>query len=278
MPTDGQNRGRFCLSAEAYPKKRGLYMRVKVRVFSGVVCEQYVYQASDRIKDAARAKIRPRFADEAARQKHKDEIARKKHARIVNANFSPTSLYSTLTFDDEHEVHTFAEAKKIRDRYARRLRYAYPDAVFILYIGRGKSTERIHMHMISEGIPAIDIAGKWGMGTVTRIKRLREHCYYDGVDHGRDYTGLANYLIAHWTPEQGGHRYKICGPYVKAEQEAPVEVKRTYTEEKAPAPPKGYMLVESRSTAYGYLYYKYVLIPPADKHGRSAPMQVDWDD
>lgn len=253
-------------------------MRVKVRVFSGVVCEQYVYTVSDRIKEPARAKLRPRFADEAARERHKGEIARKKHARMINANFSPSSFYSTLTFDDEHEVHTFAEAKKIRDRYARRLRYAYPDAVFVLYLGRGKSTERIHMHMISQGIPAADIAAKWGMGGVTRIKRLREHCYYDGVDHGRDYTGLANYLIAHWTPEQGGHRYKICGPYVKPEQEAPAEVKRTYTEEKAPPPPRGYMLVEGRSTPYGYIYYKYVLIPPEDKHRRGTMMGVDRDE
>ena len=253
-------------------------MRVKVRVFSGVVCEQYVYQVSDRIKDTARAKLRPRFPDDAARQKHKDEIARKKHARLVNANFSPCAFYSTLTFDDDHEVHTFSEAKKVRDRYARRLRYAYPDAVFFLYIGRGKSTERIHMHMISEGIPAEVIAGKWGMGTVTRIKRLREHNYYDGVDHGRDYTGLANYLIAHWTPEQGGHRYKICGPYVKPEQEAAEEVKRTYNEERAPKPPRGYMLVECKCTPYGYLYYKYVLIPPEDKRRRGAPMGIDWDD
>lgn len=253
-------------------------MWAKARVFAGVICEQYVYPVSDRCKDPARAKMRQRFPDEVARAKHRDEIARRRHARTFNATFGPSSLYSTLTCDDEHELHSFTDAKAVLNRYVRRLRYKHPQAVIFAYMGRGKSTERIHFHLVTEGVPMEDIAGKWELGTVTRIKRLREHNYYDGVDHGRDYTGLANYLFNHWTPEQGGHRCKMCGQYVRPEREAAVEVKRTYTEERAPRPPKGYMLVESRSTPYGYLYYKYVLIPPADKHRRGLPMQVDWDD
>ena len=110
------------------------------------------------------------------------------------------------------------------------------------------------------------------------IKRLREHNYYDGVDYGKDYTGLANYLIAHWQKEYRGHRYKFCGPYVRPEREQPTEVKRAYSDSKAPPPPKGYILVESRGNAYGYLYYKYVQIPPEDKRKRGEPMQIDWDD
>lgn len=253
-------------------------MIVKSRTFSGVVCEQIVYHASDRLKDPAKAKLRPRFKDDGDRERHRDEIARRRHAQLINANFDGESFYSTLTMDAAHEVHTAAEAKRVRDNYARRLQYAYPDAVFALYYGEGNSTARYHLHMISKGIPQTAIVEKWGLGTVTRIKRLREHNYYDGVDHGRDYTGLANYLIAHWKKEYGGHRYKICGPYVKPEKEAPVEVKRQYSDSKAPTPPKGYILVESRGNAYGYLYYKYVRIPPEDKHKRGLPMQVDWDD
>ena len=38
-------------------------------------------------------------------------------------NFGPTSKYSTLTMDDEHEVHTFQEARRVRDNFYNRLIY-----------------------------------------------------------------------------------------------------------------------------------------------------------
>ena len=37
-----------------------------------------------------------------------------------------------------------------------------------------------------------------------------------------------------------------------------------------PRPPKGYILVETKSTKYGYLYFKYVLEPPKRKRKRAA--------
>ena len=114
------------------------------------------------------------------------------HQRLVNENFSPLSLYSTLTFDDDSEVHTFSEARRIRDNYFRRLQRACPDAKIIIYMGRGKSTNRIHFHMISDGIPEETISGKWNDGSVIHIRHLREHNYYNGVDYGQDYTGLAD--------------------------------------------------------------------------------------
>ena len=45
---------------------------------------------------------------------------------------------------------------------------------------------------------------------------------------------------------------------------------RVYTESKPPRPPKGYILVETKSTKYGYLYFKYVLEPPKRKRKRAA--------
>lgn len=253
-------------------------MIVKAKVYSGVVLEQYVYHAPSRCREPARAKLRPRFADEEARRRHKDEIARRRHARLFNATFDGSAYYSTLTCDDAHELYSFADARRVLDRYVRRLRYAYPDSVIFAYKGRGKSTERIHFHLVTKGIPRDAIAEKWELGGVGRIKRLREHNYYDGVDHGQDYTGLANYLFNHWTPEQGGHRCKMCGKYSRPDAEKPKEVKRTYSEERAPAPPRGYMLVESRSTPYGYLYYRYVKIPPKDKRGKAPCTAEDWDE
>lgn len=243
--------------------------RVKRRTFSGVVCEQEVFSVSDRMIDLRRAEPRQRFKTPEEREKHKVNISRRKHARAFNENFSPRSLYSTLTFDDDNECHDYEEAKRLRDLFVRRLKYAFPDAVIFIYVGKGKTTHRIHLHMVSDGIPEEEIVKRWAFGNIRRIDHLREHNYYDGVDHGQDYTGLANYLFDHWTPEQGGHRWKQTRNARKPDREEPTVIKREYTEAKPPRPPKGYILVETKSTKYGYLYFKYVLEPP--KRTRRKP-------
>lgn len=164
---------------------------------------QEVYNVPDRIKSLEKAEPRPRFKNEEERELHRIGISRRKHARLINENYGPTSLYSTLTLDNESEVHTFDEARRIRDLYVRRLKYHAPDAKINIYMGRGKTTFRIHFHMISEGVSEKLIRDLWGLGDVLRIEHLREHNYYNGVDYGRDYTGLANYLFDHWTPGAG---------------------------------------------------------------------------
>ena len=80
--------------------------RVKRRIFSGVVCEQEVYTVSDRA-NIKKAEPRPRFKDDEERAQHRIGISKRKHQRLGNEKFSPLSLYSTLTFDDDSEVHTF---------------------------------------------------------------------------------------------------------------------------------------------------------------------------
>lgn len=159
--------------------------RVKRRTFSGVVCEQEVYNVPDRIKSLEKAEPRPRFKNEEERELHRIGISRRKHARLINENYGPTSLYSTLTLDNESEVHTFDEARRIRDLYVRRLKYHAPDAKINIYMGRGKTTFRIHFHMISEGVSEKLIRDLWGLGDVLRIEHLREHNYYNGVDYDR---------------------------------------------------------------------------------------------
>lgn len=234
-------------------------MRVKRRIFSGAVCEQEVFTVSDGLRNLRKAEKRLRFHSDEERKQHRDGIARRHHARSFNANFNPGSLYSTLTMDNEHEVHTFDEAKRIRKVYIRRLKKHWPDAVIYAYLGRGKSTQRIHMHMVSNGIPEEAITSLWKCGTVSRCEHLRKKMRSDdGRDLGMDYTGLANYLFDHWTSEQGGHRWYQTRNARKAEKEEPVVCKRDYTEAKPPKAPKGYRLTEARSTPYGYLYFKYV--------------------
>lgn len=249
--------------------------RVKTRVFSGAVCEQIVFNVPERVQNIKNAAPRPRFQTEEDRTQHRLGISKRNHARLFNANFSPTSLYSTLTLNNEYEVHTFQEAKRLRDNFARRLKYHEPDAKFLLYMGRGKGTHRIHFHMVSEGLDEDLIRRLWGMGEIVRIEHLKEHNYYNGIDHGQDYTGLANYLFDHWTPEQGGHRWKQSKNLVKPEREPSTQVKRNYTESKPPRPPKGYILVESKATKYGYLYFKYVRTPAPDKRPRRKRAQSD---
>ena len=56
----------------------------------------------------------------------------------------------------------------------------------------------------------------------------------------------------------------------KPEKEDPTEVhiRGGYSEKRPPRPPKGYKLVEVKTTKYGYQYFKYVAERPKRKPGR----------
>lgn len=256
--------------------------RMKKRIWSGDVYEQIVYSAPDGCKIPEKydpEKIRKdRFKNEEAYDKFRDGISRRLFVRKINVAFDPSSYYSTQTFDNAHEVHTFDEARRVRDNYWRSLTRKYPDAVIFLVMGRGKGTNRIHFHMVSKGIPEEDIKKKWKYGSIVECKKLREHNYYNGVDCGQDYTGLANYLFDHWTEEQGGHRWKQTRNAPKPEFEEPTEVKipKGYDELRTPRAPRGYKLTEvvtpegyelidTAKTKYGFYYYKYVRVRPKGK-------------
>ena len=171
-------------------------------------------------------------------------------------------MYSTLTQDDEHEVHDFKDFRRLCVNFRRRLLYAYPEAKIVIYMGRGKNTHRIHAHMLTDGVPEEVIRKQWTLGSVNRCEHLRAHVHYDGIDHGPDYTGLANYLFNHWTPEQGGHHYMATRNLAPCGREQTKPIKRNYTPAKPPRSPKDYILVESGATEFGFTYFKYVKIPP----------------
>ncbi len=259
---------------------------VKTRIFAGSTCEQLVYNVPDGTRypgkvDPEKQK-KERFETTVEYDAFKEAISRRTHARNFNANFSPSSLYGTLTFDVQHELHDFIEARRIRKNFVAALKRVYPEAVIFLYMGRGStSTHRIHFHMVSEGIPKEFIEKKWKYGSVKRIDNLRECCFYEGVNHGQDYTGLANYLFDHWTPEQGGHRWFQTKNAKKPEREEPTEVKLVggYSEKRPPRAPKGYILVETKSTKYGFMYFKYVRKPAprprAKKRNNPGESRVD---
>ena len=243
-------------------------IRVKRKIYSGSVLETEIYPINiDRVRDLKSREPSPRFKDPEDRRRHRDSIALQRMTRLINTNYDHNSLYSTLTFDNEHECHTFEEAKTCRNRFLRRVKYKYPDAVMLIVMGRGKSTNRIHLHMLSSGVPEYMIWILWSYGEIADCRKLRRHNYYpDGsggmVDHGEDYTGLARYLFGHWTEEQKTvckHRYMMTRNAAKPEKEDAKPIRRNYTPEKPPRTPKGYKLVEIHYTQYGYIKFKYVV-------------------
>ena len=97
--------------------------QMKCRLTYGAICEQLVYNVPDGTRkienyDPEKAR-RDRFEDDEAYLKFKEGISRRNHLRQFHANFSPTSIYCTPTFDDEWEVHTFEEAKIVRKRFVQ---------------------------------------------------------------------------------------------------------------------------------------------------------------
>ncbi len=241
---------------------------MKRRRFAGVTLDQEVVPISDKAaKNVKTAKPKLRFKDAAERLAHRMNMARRHFIRMFNATFRPGDIYGTPTFDDEHEVHTFAEARHIRTLYRRKLRRACPDGVFVIVMGRGKSTARIHFHIVAQGVPQEVLEKLWTWGKVQSVRALRAHNYYEKngvkVDHGPDFTGLATYLFNHWTEEQGGHYYMPSGNVRQSDDEEPTNAKRRYSDKHPPEAPDGYIYIGRDTTPYGYSCYHYIWDPEA---------------
>ncbi len=238
-----------------------LYSRETV---SGVVREREIFHIAPNTRNLKRAEPKPPpEMSDIERQHYLYMQSLRRFIRGFNANFNPLSLYITLTFDDKHLPGTFEDARPILNNYFRRIQYAAPGMVAVAVMGRGINTGRIHFHLVVAGADAATITDKWKLGEVKRIENLRAHNIYNGKDHGADYTGLATYLFKHWTPEQGkGKRWKQTKNMKPPDRERrPKRVKRRYSVDKPPQAKPGYMLVEVKTTSYGYQYFKYVREP-----------------
>ena len=139
--------------------------RHKRRLFTGAVCTQIVYTVSDGADKKTSKPRKPRFQTQAERDEFNGKQSLDRLVALMNANFSPTSLYSTLTLDAENEVHTAEEMRRVRDNLVRRMQYHYPEAKIVAFYGRGKTTNRFHLHLVTEGIPEEAIGGLWGLGS-----------------------------------------------------------------------------------------------------------------
>ena len=71
--------------------------------------------------------MKDRRGIEEEKERNKLLISRRHHARLINENMDATGLYSTLTFSNEYEEHTFDEARIVRNSFFRRLKYHHPD-------------------------------------------------------------------------------------------------------------------------------------------------------
>lgn len=244
--------------------------RMKRVTVSGAVLEQEIFNVAPNTKNLRGAAPKP-AAERTEQEKEEYNLKQslKRFIRIVNHNFNSKSYYVTLTFDDAHLPQDFKGVRRALDNYIRRLQYLFPHMIAVAVMGRGKRTKRFHLHCIIAGVDEKTICGKWSAGSVKRIEPLREHNYYNGVDHGQDFTALAIYLFDHWTEEQGkGKRWKQTKTVRQPERKRPTLPKRRYSMDKPPITPKGYMLVEKRESNHylgGYLCFKYVKIPPPDE-------------
>lgn len=236
---------------------------MKCRKWYGDICEQVFYTVPGGVRNVRDydPEKQTKGMSREEKDRHNENIARLRHYRNFMANFKPGDLYVTLTFNDECEVHTAKEADKERDRLRRRLQRKYPDAVFFIYKGRGRTTARWHLHMVSHGIPLEFIREKWDRGNVEAPRYLRKkNRDKDGNDIGADYKGLANYLFDHWKKEMGGKRWFQTRNAKKPQQEAPKEVKLKggYSAKRPPRAPKGYRLIRVETTTYGYIRFLYI--------------------
>lgn len=244
----------------------------KTRIFAGPTLDQVVVPIADRAAKKVRtAKPKLRFRDEAERIAHRMGMALRHFIRVFNENFHPGDWYITPTMDDEHEVHTIREAKHIRTLYRRKIKREYPDAVLCIGVGRGKSTARIHFHVVAHGVPLDFLIEKWTWGKVQAPRQLRVHNFYPDetgrkVDCGADYRGLATYIFSHWDQEEqlGQHYYSMTRNAKQPEADPPTLAKRKYSNARPPEAPKGYEYIGCDKTPWGYTCYHYIWKPDKD--------------
>lgn len=239
-------------------------MRCAKKTMSGAVCEIEVYSVSDSVKLTKNTEPTPqnvRTPEEKARyNNHKSE---KHFVRLVNTNFTSAAYYVTLTYANEHLPESYAEAVKNLANYTRRLRYSNPHAKIVAVTGYGSRSGRLHHHLIVSVVSEGDILSKWTGGEIVKAEHLRKDNYYNGVNHGEDFTALAVYLHQHTPAEHKGKRWKQTKNIQQPEQKKAEQIKRAYSELCPPKTPKGFTLVEVKTCEFfnGYICFKYVRVP-----------------
>ncbi|MCL2053516.1 MAG: hypothetical protein FWG90_03615 [Oscillospiraceae bacterium] len=243
---------------------------IRTKTYSGAVLEYEQFTISDTIvnmktvKPKTRRDLTPEEKAEHTRRQSKTRFT-----RAVNRNFTHKSYYLTLTYNAESLPLTIEEAVKSRNLYIRRIKHSNPDAKIIAVTGYGRRSGRLHHHLIIDNAAEADIIGKWTGGEVYHIENLRRHNYYGMVDHGEDFTGLAEYLFSHVPENYVGKRWYQSKNLIKPEEKDKRQSKIVYTESNPPKAPAGYKHVSTYKCPYyksTYIRFKFVRItPPKDE-------------
>lgn len=236
-------------------------IKCKRKIYSGCVLDVEVYTVNEGVKNAddiEKKLSRPRTEEE--KKIANERQSRKRFVGNVNSTFVNGGQYVTLTYSDNNLPKSYEEAEGKLKKFIRKMRYKFPGAKIMAVTGYGRRSGRLHHHLIISGVWESYIAEKWKEGSITRIEPLRAHNIYNGKDHGRDYTALANYLFDH-AIEVKRKRWVQTRNITRPEKEAAKEIKRNYTREKPPKTPKGYMLVDVYEGVNGFLNFKFVKIP-----------------
>lgn len=238
-------------------------MRCLKKTRSGVVCEIEVYSVPDGVKLTKNTEPKPQnVRTDEGKARYNNHKSQKRFIRLVNTNFTSTGYYVTLTYDNEHLPESYAEAVKNLDNYIRRLRYSNPHAKIVAVTGFGSRSGRLHHHLIVSGVSEGDLLGKWFLGDIAKVEHLRKDNYYNGLNHGEDFTALAIYLHQHTPAEHRGKRWKQTKNIQQPVQEKSKPIKKVYNEKNLPKAPKGYVLAEVKSCEFfnGYICFKYLRV------------------
>lgn len=197
----------------------------KKTIISGSVKEVEVYQ-SKRVVGKRIPRCKNKNSTDAEQLLINFKNAIKKLCRLINANFKPTDLFLTLTYEIEpsyeqanRELKNFLE--RIRDwgkRNGKEIKYVYVTE---------RTDVRIHHHMVMSGIPQDVVDEKWGLGIVIKSR----------LSKNEDYTGLAHYITkepAMPHKKRWGQSRNLKKPKVEY-----TEIRRSTAERKI-AEPKGY--------------------------------------
>lgn len=153
---------------------------IRETCIAGAVIDRCI-KASFSHGGARRPKTKP--TSEAVR-KNNDRLAAKQLTRVINANFYPGDLHTTLTYA---EVVSVEEAQHQLDLWLRRMRREFRKAgKDFRYIAVTEyEHHRIHHHVVMSYIDLPVITTQWSIGRV--------RC--TALDRSRSYRALAEYLI-----------------------------------------------------------------------------------
>jgi len=184
------------------------------KIYSGPILEAEIFPISFKEK---RKKRKDKKKLSSLTQKNlNDKNARKNLIRLINTNFTNEDLAVHLTFDDKNLPATEKEAKKIRDNYIRRIKYArekmgLPPMKFIIvyeYSDDGENNKgvRKHFHIIMSNMDRDTVEKLWKKGWANADRLQANEYGYEAL--GR-YMSKKLHGEKRWQPSKNLDKPKV---------------------------------------------------------------------